>query len=136
MVEFNAEKIKQFAESHGLQLVVLFGSQARGEARETSDTDIGILAGERKNPREISEMQAEFSEIFRIKNLELVDISGRSPLFLKQVADDGKVLYEVKNGIFDEFQIYALMRYVEAKPLLALRKKFTEQFIRSHALSS
>jgi predicted nucleotidyltransferase len=130
---FDSRKIKQFAEKHGLNLVVLFGSRARGEERKGSDTDIAVFAGKKKDVREISEMQIEFSETFHIKDIELVDISGKAPLFLKQVSDDGKVLYERKPGIFDEFQIYAFKRYVEAKPLFALRKQFTEDFIRSHA---
>lgn len=114
-------------------MVVLFGSRARGEERGGSDTDIAVFAGEKKSVRELSEMQIEFTEAFRVKNPEIVDLSGRAPLFLKQVADDGKVLYERKPGIFDEFQIYAFKRYVEAKPLFALRREFTAQFIRSHA---
>lgn len=133
--DFNEQKITQFAEKHGLQMVVLFGSRARGEAHPRSDTDIAVFAGEKKSLRELSEMQIEFAEMFRIKNPELVDLSGMAPLFLKQVADDGKILYERKPGIFDEFQIYAFKRYVEAKPLFALRNEFTRQFIRSHALS-
>jgi predicted nucleotidyltransferase len=130
--DFDSEKIKQFAEKHGLTMVVLFGSQARNETHQGSDTDIAVF-GRQKSVREISQMQIEFSEMFQIKDVELVDLSGRTPLFLKQVSDDGKVLYEQKPGIFDEFQIYAFKRYVEAKPLFALRRKFTEQFIRSHA---
>lgn len=138
---FDPTKIKQFAEKHGLLMVVLFGSRSRNEAHAGSDTDIAIMAcepldkarGRKKSVREISEMQIEFSESFHIKDVELVDLSGRTPLFLKQVSDDGKVLYEKKPGIFDEFQIYAFKRYVEAKPLFAMRRQFTEQFIRSHA---
>ncbi|MCX6739060.1 MAG: nucleotidyltransferase domain-containing protein [Candidatus Parcubacteria bacterium] len=131
--DFDSQKIKQFAEKHGLRLVVLFGSQSRGEPRVGSDTDIALLSEEKKSVREISEMQIEFSEMLHVKEVEMVDLLGRTPLFLKQVSDDGKVLYEQKPGIFDEFQIYAFKRYVEAKPLFALRRKFTEQFIRSHA---
>ena len=129
---FNSEKIKEFSEKHGLNLVVLFGSQARNETHAGSDTDIAIMANDKKSVREISEMQMEFSEMFQIKDIELVDLSGRTPLFLKQVSDDGKVLYEQKPGIFDEFQIYAFKRYVEAKPLFSMHRAFTEQFIRSH----
>lgn len=131
---FDSEKIAQFAQKHGLQMVVLFGSRARGEARLASDTDIAVFAGVKKSVRELSLMQIEFAEMFHVKNPEIVDLSGRAPLFLKQVADDGKVLYERSHGIFDEFQIYAFKRYVEAKPLFALRREFVTQFIRSHAL--
>jgi predicted nucleotidyltransferase len=133
MKDFDSQKIKEFAEKHGLSMVVLFGSRARNETHAGSDTDIAIFAEKRKSIREISEMQMEFSEMFQIKNVELVDLSGQAPLFLKQVSDDGKVLYEQKSGIFDEFQIYAFKRYVEAKPLFAMRREFTEHFIRSHA---
>ena len=111
------QAVNRIADAANPSKIILFGSYARGEERASSDTDIAVFAGEKKSIREISEMQIEFAKIFHIKNLELVDLSGRVPLFLKQVADDGKVLYEQKPGIFDAFQIYAFKRHSPPIPL-------------------
>lgn len=132
MNAIDKDSIKTLAEKHGLSLVVLFGSQATGKTHTGSDTDIAFFSTNQKDMRQIAQMQMEFSEALKIKDIELVDIAGKVPLFLKQVADQGVVLYEKDPSVFDEFQIYAFKRYVEARPLLEMRRRFTENFIHSH----
>jgi len=131
MGNIDANLIKNLAEKYGLSLVVLFGSQATGATHAGSDTDIAFFSERPKNMREIAEMQMEFSTAFRIKNLELVDLAGKTPLFLKQVADEGVKLYEKDPSVFDEFRIYAFKRYVEARPLYALRKAQLQTFLQT-----
>lgn len=132
MDSIDKNAIKHLAEKHGLTLVALFGSQATGKTHLGSDTDIAFFSEQPKNMRDIAEMQMEFTQALRIKDIELVDLAGKVPLFLKQVADQGVVLYEKDASVFDEFQIYAFKRYVEARPLFEMRRRFTENFIRSH----
>ncbi|MBI5004016.1 nucleotidyltransferase domain-containing protein [Candidatus Kaiserbacteria bacterium] len=131
MKSINAEVLKGLAEKHGLSLVVLFGSQATGKTHAGSDTDIAFFSIQPKNMLEIAEMQMEFTEKLRIKDLELVDLAGKAPLFLKQVADQGIVLYEKDPSVFDEFQIYAFKRYVEAKPLYAMREAALHKYLQT-----
>jgi predicted nucleotidyltransferase len=127
----NTHTMQAFAEKHGLLLVVLFGSQVTAKTHAKSDTDIAFLAAQPKDMRQIAEMHLELSGILKNNNLELVDIIGKSPLFLKQIADQGKVLYEKDPNVFDEFQINAFKRYVEAKPLYALRELALRTFLKT-----
>lgn len=124
--------IKTLADKYGLSLVVLFGSQARGKTHPGSDTDIAFFSEQPKNMRDIAEMQMEFTEKLRIKDIELVDLAGKAPLFLKRVADEGRALYEKNSGAFDKFRIYAFKRYVEAKPLYRLRHASLQRYLQKH----
>jgi len=55
--------IKKLAEKHGLVLVALFGSVAKGKIHKQSDVDLAVLAEHRLRPAELAEMQFDFSRI-------------------------------------------------------------------------
>lgn len=116
--------VKKIAEESGLSLVLLFGSQARGKARRSSDFDFALLGEKVFTPREIARFSFLFSQAIRIKNeaVETTDLKSAPPLLLKGIARDAILLYEKEPRLFVEFKVYALKRYLEAKPLLELRR--------------
>jgi predicted nucleotidyltransferase len=134
-IPINIDKnvIDRLAKKHGLSLVVLFGSQASGKIHPGSDTDIAFLSRKPKNLREVCEIHAEFANKLRVQDikLDLVDLRGRPPLFLKQVALKGIPLYERRPSEFSIFKIYALNRYFEIKPLLKLRELSLNKFFQT-----
>lgn len=128
------QKIKTLAEKHGLTLVVLFGSQARGKTHPMSDVDIGVISLRPIDFGDNYNLQLAFSSIFKRPDIEVVNLRNVFPLFLKQVSDRGIVLYEKEGGVFARLRMLAFKRYVEeAKPLLALGNKFVERFLQKHA---
>ncbi|OIP80134.1 MAG: hypothetical protein AUK20_01645 [Parcubacteria group bacterium CG2_30_45_37] len=132
-MKFDYEKnypiIKKLAEKHGLVLVALFGSVAKGKTHKQSDVDLAILAERRLRPMELAEMQFDFSQNLGVKNLELADMKSASPLLLKQVAQNAKLLYEKEPSAFARFKIYGYKSYMEAKSLLSLRKLQLDKFL-------
>ena len=131
MSAIDKKAVVGLAEAHDLSLVVLFGSRASGKARRESDTDIGFVSERQKTPREVAEMQLAFTDALRVPNLDLVDLRGKSPLFLKQVAERSVLLYEKRRAIFARFKIYALKLYLEAKPLYRMQRAAIARFAES-----
>jgi predicted nucleotidyltransferase len=103
-------EIRRLTEKNGLDLVVLFGSQATGKTHSKSDVDIAILA--RKELDTIS-LMGEFSRIFHREDVEVVDLSLSSPTMMQAVARDAKILYEKEADIFIKWKSYAWKIWME-----------------------
>jgi len=136
MHKADIEKIKNdieiLAVKYHLSLVILFGSQASGKTHAKSDTDIAFTSDKRIRPYEVAKMHLEFTQCLKIKNIELVDLHDAPPLLLREIARQSIVLYEKDQSQFARLKIYALKRYMEAKPLLSLRTKSREDFVRNY----
>jgi len=127
--EKNYPIIGKLAEKHGLVLVVLFGSVASGKTHKQSDVDLAILAEHKLRPAEIADLQFDFSQNLGIKNLELADLKSASPLLLRQIAQNSKLLYEKEPSAFARLKIYGYKSYMEAKNLLSLRELQLDKFL-------
>jgi predicted nucleotidyltransferase len=128
ITEIQKNTIANIAQKYGFTLVLLFGSQARGKTHRASDIDIGFLSDTSFGMREIAGIHFEMAQMLKMPNLELVRLAGMSSLFLRQVMDDGIVLYESKPGMFTSFASYVFRRFVEEKPLRALKEQSLKVF--------
>ncbi len=126
MTEMQKENIAEIAKKFGFTLVVLFGSQVRGKTHRTSDVDIGFLSDKTMSLREIADIEFEMAQKLSIPTIELVHLGGMASLFLRQVTNEGIVLYEDKPGAFTSFASYVFRRFIEEKPL----RNFKEQSLR------
>jgi len=132
-IEIYKDKIASIARKHSLTLVVLFGSQATGLTHKNSDIDVGYLSTGVLDYRAHYEITEALMQIFRNKDVELVNLENISPDTNKQVADDGVVLFETEKGIFDRFVISAYRRYMETKPLREYRYQYVKRFLNAYA---
>lgn len=127
------QKMPDLAAKYRLDLVVLFGSQAKGTTHAQSDVDIAFHADFNMRPIEIADMQFDFSQTLGLKDIELIDLKDAPPLLLKQIAAHSILLYEKERFFFGNFKIYANKLYMEAQPLLKLRQKQFNHFLQTHA---
>lgn len=72
--------------------VFLFGSQAKGEALETSDIDIGILGKERVAWPLMVKILEEVEEIKTLRKIDIVDLNSKEKSFKENVLNYAKVL--------------------------------------------
>lgn len=94
----------------GLLAVYQFGSTATGTARADSDLDLAVLAGE-PLPFEIRlSLIGELSEIAR-REVDLVDLRRVLIVLVRQVLEDGRLLYARDNTAVAHFETTALARY-------------------------
>ncbi len=127
------KEMSKIAEKYGLSLVLLFGSQATGYAHKYSDIDIGYVCRRSIDYTENYAICLELMQIFKHKDIELVNIYNVSPSMKKQISETGIPLYEENPVIFDYFKMHALREYIDTKPLRVYRDYLVKDFIKTYA---
>jgi predicted nucleotidyltransferase len=90
--------VNQSALPSDLDLVVLFGSRAKGSASESSDWDLAVL------------LQPNPQAPLRLFGL---DLSRSSYLLQRVVAEDGQLLFERQPGMFAAFKSRARRQWAD-----------------------
>jgi predicted nucleotidyltransferase len=108
------EAIRTIAASYpGLELLVLFGSRARGDAMATSDWDLGYLGAIDADALLLALVDAAGTE-----RIDLVDLARASGLIRYRAARDGQLLFEGPEGSFERFQLQAVRFWCDVQPIL------------------
>ena len=98
-----------------LRLLLLFGSRARGDARERSDWDLGYLGDPGLDP---DALLLDLVNVLGTDRLDLVDLARAGAQVRFRAAGDGRILYEAEPGLFDTFWIEAVDFWCDVGPLL------------------
>ncbi len=100
----------------GVRLLVVFGSAARGREHASSDVDVGVLfdGGEGEvQGRYAARLEAVAPAVEADRPVDLVLLDEADPLLLREVALDGRPIFEAEPGTFEEFRIRAIKRYLD-----------------------
>lgn len=97
----------------GLELLVLYGSRARGNARSGSDWDFGYL-GKIDSPS----VYDRIARVLGTNDVDLVDLTTASGLLRFQAARDGMPIAEKTSRLFDEFAITAALHWFDVEPIV------------------
>lgn len=98
----------------GLDLLLLFGSRARGDARPGADWDFGYLADD---AADISGLLAALVEAIEDDHVDLVDLRRASGLLRYRAACDGLLVYEATVDRFDQFRLQAVQFWCDNAPV-------------------
>lgn len=130
-------QLRQIAGQHGLRLVVLFGSRARGAAHEKSDYDVAVLSStrvaHRSGPLSASEaavlrrLHARLQHLLQTSRVDLVLLDRASALLAHRVARDGIPVYEAEPGEFARFCVRAVQRKEDSRPFAEAERRYLEQ---------
>lgn len=115
-------RIATIAERYGLDLVVCFGSTARGRTHRRSDLDVAVRAARPLGYRREAAVREELCAAFGRSDVDARDLRTLPASLLRSIARDGAVCYERERGAFARFQMYASQRFAESAPLRALRR--------------
>ena len=98
----------------GLDLLILFGSRARGDARPGADWDFGYLAGE---TTDVPGLLAALVGALRTDRVDVVDLRRASGLLRYRAACDGVLVYEAPTDHFDRFRLQAVQFWCDNAPV-------------------
>ncbi|KKU84958.1 MAG: polymerase beta domain protein region protein [Parcubacteria group bacterium GW2011_GWA1_47_9] len=76
------KKLKEIATQYGLQLVILFGSQAKGVTHKESDVDIAYAGARPLDIDSEARLIVALAPIFGTDHIDLVDMHRASALIL------------------------------------------------------
>ena len=94
-----------------VQAIILFGSQARGTARQDSDIDIAVIT------REATEEQ-EWDIVEKTDELDINTFS-RLPLIIQfRVIKEGKILFIRNREVLEEVQLKTIRNYLDFEPFI------------------
>ena len=103
------------AKTAGLDLLLLFGSRARGDASVQSDWDLGYLASA---DVDISGLRAAIVELLDTDGVDLVDLSRAGGLLRYRAARDGVVVFQARPRLAEAFALEAVDFWCDAGSLL------------------
>lgn len=110
-----ADRVADVASGHpGLQVLLLFGSRARGDAAPTADWDFGYLAEEAFDP---VALVADLVRLLRTDRVDLVDLSTASGLLRFRAARDGVAVFGDADAV-ERFRIAAASFWCDVEPIL------------------
>lgn len=102
-----------------LELVVLYGSRARGYARPDSDSDVGVVRRAGLVPAEqILDLAAKLADATGLPNIDVVDLRRAPPLLKHSAGTHGRALYEDEPGRFNLFKVYAWKLWLDDQQTL------------------
>jgi len=103
-----------------VELALLFGSQARGEAGSMSDVDIAVLFTARPSLLSLGGLIQEASELVknRVDLVELDGLEADDPRLAYEIAAEAKVIFERSDGAFVDYKTRAFLAYFDAQPFL------------------
>jgi predicted nucleotidyltransferase len=99
----------------GLQVLLLFGSRARGDASQQSDWDLGYLA---RHPMDPDALLGAVVAALGTDRVDLVDLRRGSGLLRYRAARDGQTLFEASAGLADQFRLEAASFWCDAERVL------------------
>ena len=132
-IEIDRAQLGEIAKSCGLDLVILFGSYAKGRETARSDLDVAVLVAQDEAPRPDSADRADWEmallerlggAIRAPEGIDLVLLNRASALLLIQVAEHGELLYERRAGAFRRFKSYAARRYDNDHKYFERRRRY------------
>lgn len=117
MIKIDQDKLQQLAHRYQLRLLVYYGSYARKEDYDPSKSDIDI-AFVSKSPldgQQLFDLMTDLIVLHSKSSIDLVNLSTASGLLKEAIANDGRFLYEDKEGYFDKLCPYLYKSYYETR---------------------
>jgi predicted nucleotidyltransferase len=114
---------------HNVVAAYIFNSRARGDFREDSEWDLGVLINQEFNGNGFLEFLEDLREALEVdfENLNLVILNDTGIDLDFQALSEGKLIYESDRDLRSDLEVDIIKRYIDAKPVLELRRKRLEE---------
>lgn len=125
MLEFNKEKLNNYAKKAGIKFAVLFGSRTVEKVADKSDFDIAVSFKDGKSIfddlEKYSEMLENFAKIFSTTEdkIDLTDLNNANILLRYEITGNGILLFGDSQD-YEELKAFSFRDYMDAKSLFEL----------------
>lgn len=126
-------EIEKLAKERNLSLVLLYGSQARGDMRTDSDIDLAVLGIKPISTDDLIALCNEFAQIFEVNEIDVKSLHNTGSLFRYQVMQDSVLLYG-RNYDYLTFKSYVFRSYHDSKDLFRLKEVLIRKRMQSFNL--
>jgi predicted nucleotidyltransferase len=99
----------------GLDMLMLFGSRARGDSSDQSDWDFGFFG---HAEMDVAALLAAIVTAVGTERVDLVDLDRASGLLRYRAARDGRIVFEAAPGATDRFRLQAADFWCDVGPAL------------------
>lgn len=125
-------QIEELCNRYGVELFVLFGSRATGDATESSDTDVAALFDRPISAKEELDFFCDVQRLYQTDRVDVVVLDKADPVLLKHVALYGRPLYERSRAAFDYFIMRAMAKYQDTAENRRIQRQLLDQFLEEH----
>jgi predicted nucleotidyltransferase len=130
-MDIDQKKIEEIAKKHNLELLLLFGSRAKGTIHKFSDYDFGYVSANKLDYIKKGDLGADLEKLAESRFVEVVDLKESGPFLLKEVVKNNRVLF-AKNYAYEDFFSSAVRSYLEAGNLFELQKNLYAQTVNKY----
>jgi predicted nucleotidyltransferase len=126
--------LQDLVKKYKIRLMVQFGSTVNGFIHQESDIDIAYLNREILDLTEEGQLVLDLADVFKfpLDKIDLVRIKFASPLLLKEIFTQGKLLYQENNTLFDQFRIYSGRLFEESRPIFENNARVLQEAVKSY----
>jgi predicted nucleotidyltransferase len=127
------DRVSTVCRTHGVRLLLQFGSTVSGRTHGTSDVDLAVLLDRRPASLDVyADLVADLQALLPGTEVDVALINGADPLFLKQIVESCRLLYGPPRAL-QELKIYAFKRYQDHRPYLAMERAYVRGKIQALA---
>lgn len=116
----------------GLGLAYVFGSVARGQASAGSDLDVAVVGDGPIPLQRLGELVELLQRVTGVHRVDLVDLACASPVVQAEVVREGRVALERSREERFDFEMNAMRRYEDTRPLRATQQALLREASGGH----
>jgi predicted nucleotidyltransferase len=126
----NKGKIEKFCRDNNIDLMILFGSQAKKRTRADSDFDLAVKPS-RECTLDKLRLIYKLGELFGTDFLDLVILTcDMDAVLLREIFMEGNFLYESVPGLFEKEKLRAWKIYLDTEKIRSYQKEYLKKIIR------
>jgi len=125
-LKINKVELNKLAKKHSLKLLLLFGSQVNGKAKDDSDTDIAYLANSPLSASQIIDLNNDLVVLFSTDKVDQVDLQKANPLLLSEIAKNNCLIFG-KQIDYIKFKAKAFRVFIDSASLFRLQDILMEK---------
>lgn len=127
------DRLASVCRTHGIRLLLQFGSTVSGRTHVASDIDLAVLMQRRPDSLdEYVELVTDLQALIPGREVDVALINGADPLFLKKITERCRLLHGSERALH-ELKIYAFKRHQDHRRFLAMERAYVSRKIRALA---